>query len=96
MLGLRADRYAFDVTSDLPANSGTADDSLLSPKMSLVYAFDDAAEVYLSPGRGFHSNDARGTTIAVDPKTGDPADPSTLSFPRAQAKSACARSSRNA
>ena len=43
--------------------------------MSLVYAFDDAAEVYLSPGRGFHSNDARGTTIAVDPKTGDPADP---------------------
>ena len=75
VLGLRADRYAFDVTSDLPANSGTADDSLLSPKMSLVYAFDDAAEVYLSAGRGFHSNDARGTTIAVDPKTGDPADP---------------------
>ncbi|MBL8510318.1 MAG: TonB-dependent receptor, partial [Betaproteobacteria bacterium] len=25
-------------------------------------------------GRGFHSNDARGTTIRIDPKTGDPAD----------------------
>src|SRR5262245_66616513 len=74
VLGLRADRYDFDVMSDRPENSGTANDSLLSPKMSLIYTVSDAAEVYLSAGRGFHSNDARGTTITVDPKTGDPAD----------------------
>jgi outer membrane receptor for monomeric catechols len=43
--------------------------------MSLIYTVSDSAEVYLSAGRGFHSNDARGTTITVDPVTGDPADP---------------------
>jgi outer membrane receptor protein involved in Fe transport len=32
ILGVRADHYDFDVTSDLPANSGTADDSLVTPK----------------------------------------------------------------
>jgi hypothetical protein len=74
VLGLRADRYDFDVRSNLPENSGTADDSLLSPKMSLIYIVNDAAEVYLSAGRGFHSNDARGTTITIDPVTGNPAD----------------------
>jgi len=74
VLGLRADRYEFDVTSNLPENSGSADDSLLSPKMSLIYAVNDAAEVYLSAGRGFHSNDARGTTITIDPVTGEPAN----------------------
>ena len=31
-------------------------------------------EIYANVGRGFHSNDARGTTITVDPLTGDPAD----------------------
>lgn len=28
----------------------------------------------LNAGTGFHSNDARGTVISVDPKSGDPAD----------------------
>jgi len=74
VLGVRADRYEFDVTSNLPENSGSANDSLLSPKMSLIYAVNDAAEVYLSAGRGFHSNDARGTTITIDPVTGEPAN----------------------
>ena len=32
-------------------------------------------ELYVSAGKGFHSNDARGTTITVDPVTGDPAEP---------------------
>lgn len=32
-------------------------------------------EYYLNAGEGFHSNDARGTTITVDPKSGDPAEP---------------------
>jgi hypothetical protein len=74
VLGVRADRYDFDVTSNLAANSGTASDSLLSPKVSLIYSLNDAAELYLSAGRGFHSNDARGTTITIDPASGDAAD----------------------
>ena len=74
VLGIRADRYDFEVTSNLAANSGTAGDSLFAPKMSLIYAVNDAAEVYVSAGKGFHSNDARGTTITTDPVSGDPAD----------------------
>ena len=74
VLGLRADHYGFDVTSDLAVNSGSAGDTLLSPKASLVYSLNDAAELYLSAGRGFHSNDARGTTITIDPASGVPAD----------------------
>jgi outer membrane receptor protein involved in Fe transport len=73
VLGVRADRYDFDVTSDLAANSGTAGDSLLSPKVSLIYSLNEAAELYVSAGRGFHSNDARGTTITIDPASGDAA-----------------------
>lgn len=33
-------------------------------------------EYYLNAGSGFHSNDVRGTTINVNPKTGDPVDKS--------------------
>ena len=35
---------------------------------------DERPELYLSAGNGFHSNDARGTTITIDPTSGDPAD----------------------
>jgi hypothetical protein len=38
-----------------------------------MFAVSPNAEFYLSGGLGFHSNDARGTTIRVDPVTGDPA-----------------------
>ena len=31
----------------------------------------EKAELFFNAGRGFHSNDARGTTASVDPKTGD-------------------------
>jgi len=77
--GLRADRYAFDVDSSLPVNSGSEDDFRLSPKFNAVYAVNESAEYYFSAGYGFHSNDARGTTIAIDPADGvtpiDPVDP---------------------
>jgi outer membrane receptor protein involved in Fe transport len=62
------------VTSNLPANSGTANEMLLSPKANLIYSLGQDTELYASAGRGFHSNDARGTTITVDPTTGAPAD----------------------
>jgi outer membrane receptor protein involved in Fe transport len=73
-LGARFDRYDFDVTSNLPENSGAASEMLLSPKANLIYSLGQDTELYASAGRGFHSNDARGTTITVDPTTGAPAD----------------------
>ncbi|HTO73652.1 MAG TPA: TonB-dependent receptor [Gemmatimonadales bacterium] len=72
-LGLRADGYAFHVASSLPANSGDRTAGIVSPKASLVFTPSNRAELYLSGGFGFHSNDARGTTITVDPSTGQPA-----------------------
>lgn len=74
ILGVRADRYDFDVKSIDPANSGSASDTIVSPKANLIYALSDQVEVYASAGKGFHSNDARGTTITMDPVTGDEAE----------------------
>ncbi len=66
-LGARYDAYRFDVDSSIAANSGKVNDSLFSPKGSLAYRVGQYDESYFSIGRGFHSNDARGTTISVDP-----------------------------
>ncbi len=67
---LRADHYEYDVDADLNLNSGDGSDDLLSPKFSLIYAQSDRTELFLSAGQGFHSNDARGTTITQDPVSG--------------------------
>lgn len=74
VFGLRMDYYHFDVNSDLSANSGTRDDAIVSPKGSLIFGPWAETEYYLSAGLGFHSNDARGVTQHVDPKTGDTAE----------------------
>ena len=71
--GLRADAYRFDVRSDRAANSGTASDHLFSPSLSVIAGPWRETEAYLNIGNGFHSNDARGTTITLDPKTGEAA-----------------------
>jgi TonB dependent receptor/TonB-dependent Receptor Plug Domain len=73
VLGARADVYLFDVNGDRPENAGRRTASIVSPKASLIYTASNKAELYASGGFGFHSNDARGTTISVDPATGDPA-----------------------
>jgi hypothetical protein len=70
-LGMRGDVYTFHVTSDRAENSGRHTAAIASPKASLVFAPTATTELYLSGGLGFHSNDARGTTITVDPATGD-------------------------
>lgn len=75
--GLRADRYDFDVRSDLAANTGRRDATQVNPTLSLILGPWATTELYLNAGRGFHSNDARGTVTRIDPKTGDPADPVT-------------------
>ncbi|WP_411887251.1 TonB-dependent receptor [Hydrocarboniphaga effusa] len=66
-LGARADFYDFDVDSDLAANSGKADDHLVAPKAAMIFGPFERTEFYLNYGEGFHSNDARGTTIRLDP-----------------------------
>ena len=72
--GLRADTYRFDVASSNPANSGSASDAIVSPKLNLIFGPWRKTEFYASAGTGFHSNDARGTTITIDPKTAAAAD----------------------
>ncbi|TMI37321.1 MAG: TonB-dependent receptor [Betaproteobacteria bacterium] len=64
--GLRGDRYRFRVDGDHPGNSGTTSDAIASPKFGLVFGPWSEAEYFLNYGYGFHSNDARGTTISVE------------------------------
>lgn len=68
---LRADHYRFDVDAGLPVNAGRGSETLLSPKLNLIYSSSPATEYFFSAGQGFHSNDARGTTIRIDPVSGD-------------------------
>ncbi|CAA0115675.1 TonB-dependent receptor [Zhongshania aliphaticivorans] len=79
VIGVRYDYYDFEVDDragintngvNLAPNSGSANDDLSSVKASLVYTFNDEWEGYVSAGQGFHSNDARGTTIQIDPSDG--------------------------
>lgn len=74
-VGVRHDRYDFDVDArSLPVNSGRADESATSAKASVAWTPSKSTELYLSYGQGFHSNDARGTTIRIDPVSGEPVD----------------------
>jgi len=74
-VGLRGDLYWFEVDAQtLPENGGNESDGIVSPKVGLVFGPWASSEVYLNYGRGFHSNDGRGTTIRRDPVSGDPVD----------------------
>ncbi|MBS4095871.1 MAG: TonB-dependent receptor [Sulfuricella sp.] len=77
IMGLRGDFQRYRVDSSLAANSGETSDRILSPKLSLIFGPWQKTEAYLNLGYGFHSNDARGTVIRLDPKTLDPAAPVT-------------------
>ena len=72
VVGMRADAYTFGVSSTNSDNSGRRAAGIISPKASLIFAPTQSTELYVSGGFGFHSNDARGTTITVDPSTGAP------------------------
>ena len=68
IVGVRADRVRNEVDSlATPANSGKASDTLASPKLSLIAGPFEKTELFFNAGRGFHSNDARGTTDASAP-----------------------------
>jgi outer membrane receptor protein involved in Fe transport len=74
-VGVRADRFDFEVNANLALNSGDTSDSVVSPKFALVLGPWAKTEFFVDIGKGFHSNDARGTTIRVDPTDGvTPAD----------------------
>jgi len=72
--GVRYDYFDTNVTSNTGANSGKANDDLVSFKGSVNYRFTDLLAAYANWGQSFHSNDARGSTINVDPVTGELAE----------------------
>lgn len=92
VFGARYDYFEFDVEDraginrngvDLSVNSGETDDDIFSLKGSVILTLSDELETYVSAGQGFHSNDARGTVISVDPADGsavEVVDPLVRSF----------------
>jgi len=64
--GLRLDRLNYRYNNKLPGDTTLygagiyrTSDNIVSPKLSLYYHANERTELYISMGRGFHSNDAR-------------------------------------
>lgn len=75
IVGIRLDHFRYDVNSNIAANSGKANDTLVSPKYSMIFGPWKQTEYFFNVGRGFHSNDGRGSTSKVDPVSGGSVDP---------------------
>ena len=73
-LGLRGDLYGYEITALDPRNSGDGSDGIVSPKLTVVLGPWQDTEFYVNWGHGFHSNDVRGATLTVDPRTGLPVE----------------------
>ncbi|TAL44783.1 MAG: TonB-dependent receptor [Methylovulum sp.] len=70
--GLRSDFFDFNVDSrTIAVNSGNKGAALLSPKLSFVAGPWQDTDFFINMGYGYHSNDARGATIKIDPVNGD-------------------------
>ena len=67
VVGLREEYYWAHDHSDVTGFSGTRDQFLLQPKGSIILGPWLGTELYLSAGRGFHSDDIRGVlgTVAI-------------------------------
>ena len=50
---LRADHYRFDVDAGLPVNAGRGSQTLLSPKLNLIYSSSPRPSISSVPGRAF-------------------------------------------
>ena len=72
IVGMRGESYNFDVTSNIPQNSGSRTAGMGLPKLSLIYGPWNKSEFFINAGESFHSNDARGVVATVDPKTLEP------------------------
>ncbi len=68
---VRGDAYRADVGArDAEAallGTGKSSDEIFSPKVAAAYKISDNFEVYANWGRGFHSNDVRGTVYTTSP-----------------------------
>jgi hypothetical protein len=73
--GVRMDYYNSTIDDFQPGNSGASRASMVNPKFTTSYAMSKNQELYLDFGDSFHSNDARGTTQALDPQTHATIDP---------------------
>jgi len=73
MAGIRADAAHSSVNDLEVFNSGTSMAALVSPKGGITLGPWTRTELYVNAGSGFHSNDARGTTITRD-ANGNPID----------------------
>ena len=65
--GVRADAARFGVDAVDAVNGGVRKAGLVSPKGGVTLGPWRGTEAYANAGTGFHSNDARGTTITRDP-----------------------------
>jgi hypothetical protein len=82
VVALRDDVEHFGVTSLVTqANSGTSTKALPSPKASLIFGPWAQTGFYAQAGFSFHSNDGRGTTLRVEPISGDNPNPNTPATP---------------
>ena len=72
--GWRGDYFGASVNSTLqPANSGNIQGAIGSPKFTVTFGPFDKTELFVGAGMGYHSNDARSTTVTEVP--GDPTTP---------------------
>ncbi len=72
VVALRGDMTHLNVTSLVTsANSGTVTKAIPSPKVNLIFGPWARTEFYLEGGSSYHSNDARGTTLTIEPVSGD-------------------------
>ncbi len=76
VVGVRFDRFNFDVTSSIAQNSGKKSADITSPKLSFILGPWNKVEYFVNYGDGFHSNDARGVVAALAPKELTPVEPS--------------------
>ena len=60
VLGLREEYYTADDHSFISGFEGSASQTLFQPKGSMIFGPWDKTELYLSAGKGFHSDDVRG------------------------------------
>jgi hypothetical protein len=77
LTGVRYERFHFGLTaldaavaSSLTPNSGSEQAGIWTGGQKLTYTFSPAIDAYASIGRGFHSNDARGVLMRVEPTSG--------------------------
>jgi len=76
-LGGRYDYFDVEVDGQ-SENSGSESDGMFSLKAGLKYRVTDTVTTFANIGQGYHSNDARGTTITQDPVTGEAVEPAPL------------------